>query len=83
MTDEDSKSFTREVHSIVRSINEWMNVDHPDPMKLMPALAVVLGRITANSASNLDDVKLLLDKAVNVMRNAALEHWSTRYDSQN
>ena len=69
--------FAAEVHDVVRQLAEWMRTEKPDDTRLMPALAVVLGRVIARSASDREGFEHLLHHAAATMTNAAAEALDT------
>jgi hypothetical protein len=72
---------THDVHGIIVSLTKWINDEPPDPFKLLPAMAVILGRVSARTASDKSELRSLLDGAINVMRVAAEEDWKTKHDN--
>lgn len=71
--------FTEQVHEMVCRLADWMRAEAPDADRLMPALAVALGRVIANRAASQAEVVALLDMAANVTNSAAHEGWQTRW----
>lgn len=69
----EDEEYTAQVLDMVRALAAWMDEVQPDDTRLMPALAVVLGRVIARSASNHNGREVLLAHAANAMRNSADE----------
>lgn len=70
--------FTEEVHDIVVELGSWLKAQNLHPDKLMPALAVVLGRVMSHQASNDVELRTMLEMATNTITAAALEDWDSR-----
>jgi hypothetical protein len=73
MTQDDI--FSAQVHAVVVQLGEWLQAENPDIDRLMPALAVVLGRVIAHRAANETEIDDMLVLASNATRAAAFEAW--------
>jgi cobalamin-dependent methionine synthase I len=72
---DDDELFSQEVHDVVCDLSDWIKPRSLQRNALMPALAVILGRIIAQSVTTSDDLERFLDQAESVMINAAAEQW--------
>lgn len=69
--------FSQEVHAVVCQLSDWMKLEAPDIDRLLPALAVVLGRVIAQRAKNKAEIDFMLDMAGHTATSAAEEYWQT------
>jgi hypothetical protein len=67
--------FNAQVHAVVCQLSDWMQAEKPEIDRLMPALAVVLGRVIARRAGNLTELYDMLNMAGNTAVSAAHEDW--------
>lgn len=74
----NSDRFAEQVNAVVVQLNNWLRVVTPDPDRLMPALAVVLGRVMSHRAESEDELHTMLAMATAAMTAAALEDWHAR-----
>lgn len=65
--------FAAEVQNVVRQIGAWMRTEKPDDTRLMPAMAVVLGRVIARSAASRDGFEHLMMNTIATITHAAAE----------
>lgn len=71
----EDEEFAAQVHDVVHQLASWIREQRPDDTRLMPALAVVLGRVIASSASSEEGLERLLEHAHEAMRRAAKGRW--------
>jgi hypothetical protein len=67
--------FSEQVHGVVRQLNAWLQAERPNVDQLMPALAVVLGRVIASRAGSDVELTAMVSMAMQALGAAASEHW--------
>jgi hypothetical protein len=70
--------FTHQVHDVVCLINEWINTTRPNLDQLVPALAVVLGRVIARQAQSEAETADMLSMAGSIASASAIEDQARR-----
>jgi hypothetical protein len=73
--------FAEQVHGIVRQIGEWMRENNPNTDQLMPALAVVLGRLIGRRAQTEGELHDMLKLARDAIKASATESMSDKHRS--
>lgn len=78
----NAELFAEEVHTVVCQLSNWMKTETLDPDRLMPAMAVVLGRLMSRQASDEIELKTMMEMAINAMTASALEDWQFKTQAQ-
>ena len=81
ISSEEEEEFSREVHAIMCRLGDWLREEQPDAKRLLPALAVVLGRVSARTAADKVELQRLITLAHSAMTNAAKEYWKIHRDN--
>jgi hypothetical protein len=83
MTEQDEDDlFADQVHDIVCQLDDWMMEKRPRLDQLMPALAVMLGRLIAARATTASDITALVKMAMTAIVSAGEEAMEVKIRDQ-